>query len=318
MDKPLSGGPLVAGVAKRVSRFALGTAAYRGDQESHWHEMLDAFAERGGTTLDTAVGYGDSESVIGSWLDARGNRDEMVLCTKGGLGDSLLPDEALEETIEAELPRSLGRLRTTHVDIYYLHRDNPAVPVGRIVECLNQHVAAGRVRALGASNWTYGRVDAANDYAAGHGLVGFAAVSNHLSLAVPTAPFYPGLIATDEAGREWHRRTGIPLFSWSSQARGFFTGRFRPGEADETDGFARRMLEVYATEDNLERLRRAEALGREKGCSAVEIALAWLLHQDIPVVPIAGPHTLDELLSCTRATAIELSREETRCLNLKE
>ena len=69
--------------------------------------------------------------------------------------------ESIEEIIAAELPRSLERLRTTHVDIYYLHRDNPAVAVGRIVECLNQHVAAGRVQALGASNWTYGRLDAA-------------------------------------------------------------------------------------------------------------------------------------------------------------
>jgi len=318
MTQPLSGGPPVRGIEKPVSRLALGTAFYGRDRESDWHAILDAFVEHGGTTLDTAAAYGDSEAVIGAWLDARGNREAMRLCTKGGVGDQMLPDDGLAETIEAELLCSLERLRVERADLYYLHRDNPAVPVARVIECLNEHVSAGRVRALGASNWTYERIGASNEYAAAHGLAGFAAVSNHLSLAVPAAPFYPGLVAVGQEGLAWHARTGIPLFSWSSQARGFFTGRFRPGRGDAADAFARRMLEVYATEGNLERLRRAEALGRQKGCSAVEIALAWVLCQNVPVVPIVGPHTVDELCSCIRALSVELGRDELRWLNLEE
>lgn len=318
MTQPLSGETLVPGIDKAISRLALGTAFYRHNREGDWHAILDAFVEHGGTALDTAFVYGDSESVVGDWLDARGCRETMVLCTKGGVGDHVLPDADLEAIIGAELRQSLERLKTTCVDLYYLHRDNPAVPVARIVECLNEHVARGRVRALGASNWRYERVDAANAYAATHGLVGFAAVSNHLSLAMQAEPFYPGLVAVEQEGIDWHRRTGIPLLPWSSQARGFFTGRFRPGQVDPADGFARRMLEVYATEANLERLRRADALAAGKGCSAVEIALAWVLGQGIPVVPLVGPHTVDELRSCIRATSLALSQDEMHWLNLEE
>jgi len=316
----MSGSVAVGGIDKPISAFALGTAFYGSDRVAHWHALLDAFADLGGTTLDTAYSYGDSEAVLGSWLAARADRERFVVCTKGGVGDCILPADALEEVIERELSESLRRLQTDAVDLYWLHRDNPAVPVARVVDCLNSQLVQGRIRAFGGSNWTCDRIDAANAYAAGHGLVGFAAVSNHLSLAVPTGPFYPGLVGVDETGRSWHKRTGLPLFSWSSQARGFFTGRFRPEVVgDRADGFARRMLEIYATEGNLERLRRAERLGAEKGgASAVQIALAWLLGQDLPVVPLVGPHTVDELWSCVGALAVELSPEELRWLNLED
>jgi aryl-alcohol dehydrogenase-like predicted oxidoreductase len=321
MTPPMSRAPLVSGIDKPLSALALGTAFFRADTRDHWHALLDAYAEQGGNMLDTAHAYGDSEPVIGSWLKARGNRHELVLCTKGGVGENLLPAHGLEQVVDAELAQSLERLGTDTVDLYWLHRDNPALPVGPIVECLNEQLRKGRIRAFGGSNWAYDRVDQANRYAAAHGLTGFAAVSNHLSLAVPTGPFYPGLVATDAAGRCWHARTGLPLFSWSSQARGFFTGRYSPevvGDAESADGFTRRMLEIYGTEGNLERLRRAEQLGREKGGrSAVEVALAWVLGQGIPVVPIVGPRTREELLSCVGALAIKLSQEELRWLNLE-
>ena len=320
MGEPLDGSPMVDGLDKPVSKLALGTA--RLDDESVKDlafDLFDCYAAHGGTVLDTGRIYGDSERLIGQWLAARGTREQMVVCTKGGHGEGgLLPRHDFEQAIDGELAQSLASLGTDYIDVYYLHRDNPAVPVGPILECLNEHVAHGRVRALGASNWTYDRLDQAADYALEHGLTSFAAVSNHLSLAVQAEPFYPGLVEADAAGRRWHADTGIPLFPWSSQARGFFTGRYRSqGPPADADGFTKRMHEVYCTEDNLERLRRAEQLGSEKGRSAVEIALAWVLHQPLNVVPIVGPLTPDELRSCVRAASVELSPYETHWLSLE-
>jgi len=308
-------------MAKPVSKLALGTAHYDSARRDRCFDLLDAFLDLGGTVLDSGRIYGDSEAVIGAWMASRGVRDRVVVITKCGHGpDALLPDEGFEEVVTEELAASLDALQTDCVDLSILHRDNPAVAVGRIMDRMNAAVAEGWVHAIGASNWTYPRVDQANTYARDHGLRGFAAVSNHLSLAVPAAPFYPGLVATDAAGEDWHGRTGIPLLPWSSQARGFFTGRYDRALCGRLpsieDPFARRMAEVYCSDANLERLRRAQGLGARKGGhSAMQVALAWLLHKPFPIMPIVGAHTVEELRSCADAATLELTSAEHKWLN---
>lgn len=154
-------------------------------------------------------------------------------------------------------------------------------------------------------------MDEANTYATQHGLHGFSVVSNHLSLADPREPFYPRLVNVDAAGELWHERTRNPLLSWSSQARGFFTGRYQPGLVAEGDTFGNRMLEVYATPLNLERLRRAEDLGaRRGGYTATQVALAWLLHKPYPLILAIGPRTPAELSDCLAAVQLKLTPAE--------
>jgi aryl-alcohol dehydrogenase-like predicted oxidoreductase len=218
---------------------------------------------------------------------------------------------------------SLESLRTGHVDLYMLHRDNPVVPVGRILERMNRVIEDGYAGAIGASNWAYARVDEANAYAREHGLQGFTFVSNNLSLAVPSEPFYPRLVSVDTEGELWHERTGIPLLSWSSQARGFFAGRYTAVLRAQPDGLAspfdRRMMEVYGNEANFERLRRAKELGEAQGdYTAVEVALAWLLRKPYPLVPIVGPRTRDEMASSIRAVGLPLNDADCRWLNLED
>ena len=311
----------IAGVGKPISRLALGTAFYRLSDEQTCHGLLDRFAELGGTLLDTARDYGESEAVLGRWLTSRGARERVAIITKGGQGRGLgLDADTFADTIHGELTLSLETLCTDYVDLYVLHRDSPDAPVPVIVDALNAELVEGRVRALGASNWAYDRLEEANAYAQGHGLTGFAAVSDNLSLAVPTCPFYPGLVSVDEAGERWHQETGIPLIPWSAQARGFSTGRYAAETRDDhrsQGGFDARMVEVYCTDANSERFRRAQELGDTKGGrSATEIALAWLLHRPFPVVPIVGPHSVAELESCFAASAIEFTDAECAWLSL--
>ncbi len=316
----LTSRPLVPDLNKPISELCLGTAFYTHGIRDQCFALLDAFVAGGGTIIDSGRIYGDSERVLGEWFEARGTREQVVLITKCGHGtDHRLPSENFETMVAEELETSLGLLETGYVDLYMLHRDNPDVPVERIVDRLNREIDAGRVRALGASNWTYDRVEAAQAYASRNGLHGFSAISNNISLAVPSAPFYPGLVTTGEADEKWHQDTGVPLIAWSSQARGFFTGRYGPEmrahPPEELSGFDKRMLEVYCTDDNFDRLARAADLGARRGYSAVEIALAWLLHKPYPVIPIIGPHTPEELESCINAASLALTPSEVQWLN---
>ncbi len=130
-----------------------------------------------------------------------------------------------------------------------------------------------------------------------------------------------GLVSVDAQGELWHRRTGIPLLSWSSQARGFFAGGYAATLRARTESpspFDLRMMQVYGSEGNFERLRRASELGMARGgYTAIEVALAWLLGKPYPLVPIVGPRTREEMASCIRAMRLRLSDADCRWLNLE-
>ncbi|MEK7399521.1 MAG: aldo/keto reductase [Candidatus Poribacteria bacterium] len=309
--------PLIASIGKPVSQLALGTAFYDVKSTEKCFDIIDEYIKLGGTIIDSARGYGTSEDVLGLWLDSHSAREQIVIITKCGLtNDGILPSDGYPELVHRELTTSLQTLRTDYIDIYMLHRDNKQMTVTDILEPLNDEIANGRIKALGASNWEYHRISEANEYASKHDMKGFAVVSNNISLAVQSAPFYPGLISTDKAGERWHEETGIPLIPWSSQARGFFTGRYTPEmRYDSSDGFTKRMIEVYCTDENFERLSRARELGEKKGYTAVEVALNWLLHKPFPIVPIVGPHTKEEMASCVNAISLTLTEDEVKWLN---
>ena len=310
----------IPGIDRPLSALALGSHYYRLADAGNWHALLDDYLEAGGTVLDTARSYAESEQVIGPWLAQRDVRERLVLLTKGGHGRRHGVTEGdFAATIEAELGTSLQVLGVEQVDLYLLHRDSPAFDVGTIVEALNRELRRGRVRALGASNWEYERIEQANAYARDRGLQGFSLVSNHLALARPKEPFWPGLVGVEADGWRWHRETGVPLLVFSAQARGFFSGRYGPRQraaaAGTPDPYDARMLEVYGSDANFARLERARQLGREKGgYSATQVALAWLLHQPLPLVPIVGPRNREELAASFAALELRLTPEETRWL----
>jgi aryl-alcohol dehydrogenase-like predicted oxidoreductase len=314
----------IPGIDRTLSALALGSHYYRLADASHWHAILDGYLEAGGTLLDTARSYGESEQVIGRWLADRAVRERLTLLTKGGHGTRHGVTEGdFAATIEAELSTSLEVLGTEQVELYLLHRDSPAFEVGTIIEALNVELRRGRVRAIGASNWEYDRIEQANAYARERGLQGFGVISNHLALARSAQPFWPGLVSVGQDGWNWHRRTGTPLLVFSSQARGFFSGRFEPRQRDAAPGtlgtldpLDARVLEVYGSDANFARLERARRLGRDLGgYSATQVALAWLLHQPLPLLPIIGPRDREELASSFDALSLSLTRAETRWLD---
>jgi len=295
----------VRGVAKQVSRLALGCMGFSSFAEAS--VLYDAFFEAGGTMFDTARHYkaGVADALLGHWMRSRGVRGEVTVIGKGGHTPNCDP-----VSVSQQVHESLDSLQTDCMDVYFLHRDNPAVPVGEFIDVLNEHRRAGRIGLFGGSNWTIARTEEANAYAARHGLTGMGALSNHFSLAEMIEPMWPGCIASsDAASVEWLRRTGTTLFAWSSQARGFFTDRARRDRQDDP-----LMVRTWYNDTNFARRERAAVLAERYGVSLMNVSLAYVLAQDFPVIPLVGPLTLDELHDSLNALSCNLKPEEARWL----
>jgi aryl-alcohol dehydrogenase-like predicted oxidoreductase len=299
----------IPSVDRDISRLVMGCDNQR--TLSHASAMFDDFVARGGNAFDTAYHYADGlpERLLGQWIADRGVRDDVVVIGKGAHTPNCDPP-----SITGQLFESLERLQTDHVDIYFMHRDNPDVPVGEFVDVLDEHVDAGRIGAFGGSNWTIARIEEANAYAAAHGKRGFAAVSNHFGLArALDVPWAGCEHSTDDAGRQWFERTEMPLFPWSSQARGFFTGRAAPEDRSDAD-----LVRCYYSDGNFERLARARALGEQLGVAPTAIALAYVLAQPFPTFALIGPRSIDETRSSTAASTVQLTPEQVAWLDLRE
>lgn len=304
----------IKGTDRPISRLIKGTDYFRHDNFETVCENLDAFLEIGGNTLDSANVYcgGESEEVIGRYMKLRGNRDRIVILTKGAHHNAEGP-RVNKAAIADDIATSLERLQTDHIELYGLHRDDPNVPVHVIIDALNEHIEAGRIGAVGGSNWTWQRLQEANAYAASNGLAGFTFNSPNLSLAKVNEPFWSGCVSADTMTCEWHERGQFPLLAWSSQARGFFTGRFSPEAREHAD-----IVRVFYNDANWERLRRAEQLAAEKQVTAIQIALAYVINQPFPTCALIGAQNLQELLSCEAGAQIGLSRAELDWLDLTQ
>jgi aryl-alcohol dehydrogenase-like predicted oxidoreductase len=297
-------------LSKPVSKLIQGSDFFTHNNYDVVCDVLDRFLALGGNTIDTAHVYrkGESEETIGRWLKERGNRQKVVILTKGAHHNADGP-RVNPEAIASDLELSLERLQTDYVDLYALHRDDTTIPVSVIIDTLNKHIADGRIHTIGASNWTHERLQEANDYAASQGLAGFTFSSPNLSLAKPNEARWPGCISADADTCAWHQQTGLPLLSWSSQAGGFFTGRFAPERQDDKE-----MVRVYYSEANWKRLRRAEQLAEEKGVSTVQISLAYVLNQPFPSAALIGAQNREEQLSCFEGAKIRLTADEVEWL----
>jgi len=309
-------------VSGRVSRLVMGSMVFSIENQQRTNDLLDRFVAAGGTAVDTARVYskGTSEEAFGNWLKERGNREDIVVIGKGAHHDS----QTLERRVNAaaiheDIQISLNSMQLERMDVYILHKDDEGAPVGPVVEALNEENAAGRIGAFGGSSWTHTRIVEANAYAEAHNLKPFSVSSPNLALAVPVEPMWTGCVtlAGDPEALDWYERTRMPIFAWSSQARGFFSGRYTAGMTGETMD-QQNVIRTYFSDENWERYRRAESLAGEKGCNLRQIALAWVLHQPLELYALIGPATVEELDDCLGALDVSLTEEELLWLNLQK
>ena len=270
--------------------------------------VLDAFYEAGGRMIDTADVYsawvpghkgGESETVLGQWFERSGVREEMRIHTKTGmLGGAELYDPA---RVLQSLDASLERLRTDTIDLYYAHKDYPELDIAQIVEAFDGTVKAGKVRALGASNFDAARLSAALSQAHATGTTPFAALQNEYNLVSREA--YGGdlqQVVTDNA------MVMLPFFGLAS---GYLTGKYR-NEEDFKKSVRGERAKSLAADNGPKVLAVMDEVAAETGASLAAVALAWLVRQPGIPAPIASARTVAQLHELLEFTRVELSEEQ--------
>lgn len=298
------------GVNKPISHLVMGTMI----QQTHAHaaSMFDDFFARGGNCFDTAHIYegGRTEKLLGEWIKNRGIREKLVVIVKGAHPPACTP-----EMLRRQFDESLERLQTDYADLYFMHRDNPNIPVGEFVDVLNDLKKEGRLHAFGGSNWIPARFDEANAFAKAEQKTPFVAMSNNFSLARMINPLWGGCMASsDPVLYKWHVQNQIPNFAWSSQARGFFVpGLAALGMQKDAD-----MVRCWYSDDNFKRLERCNELAKKReGAHPMSIALAYLFAQPFPMWSLIGPASLEESLPSYAALEVKLTKAEVAWLNLE-
>ncbi|MDX2052549.1 MAG: aldo/keto reductase [Polyangiaceae bacterium] len=306
----------IPGISLPVSRLVQGCMMLSEANLEGGMALLDAAAELGVNAFDNAYVYGGGqcERVLGSWMQARGNREKSVVITKGCHPTS--PSARVTpEAMQSDLEESLVRLKTSYVDLWLFHRDDPSQPVGPLVEQADRLKRAGKLRAYGGSNWSVPRIQEARAYAERHGLAPMVASSPHFSLAEQIAPPWGG--CTSLAGsksaedRRWHEVSGVAVFAWSSLASGFLSGRIRRDnfEAIKSE-FPEHCARTYASETNFQRLERLVDLAKKKECAVPELALAYVVNQKFSCFAVCGAVSSAEVASSVRAVNLSLSESE--------
>ena len=312
----------VHGIDKPISRLVQGTVMINGDDFKKEFALLDAIFELGCTTFDTAHVYGSgrNERAVGRWVRERGIRDKVVIISKGAHHNQdrkrVTPFD-----ITADIHDSLARFQFDYLDLYLLHRDNPDVAVEPIVDILNYHLEAGRIRAFGGSNWSHERLEAAKRYAEANGLVPFLASSPNFSLAEQVQEPWEGCISISgpkgKAARDYYLKNNTALFTWSSLAGGFFSGRFKRDNLETfTEYLDKLCVTSYCYEDNFKRLDRAKELAKKKDLSLPQIATAYVMSQPLNIFALTGCQTPDEFKANMDAMNLRLTQEEMSWLEL--
>jgi aryl-alcohol dehydrogenase-like predicted oxidoreductase len=287
----------------RVSAICLGSATFGSEIPSgEAFRTMDAFAAAGGNFIDSArvyadwlpSGHGASETTIGKWLTRHGHRDKLIIATKGGHPDlkTMSISRMTPKDVGDDIAESLRCLGTSYIDLYWLHRDDVSKPVAYIIDMMEAFVARGRIRYYGCSNWNAPRIREAMEYAKSKGVKGFVGDQPLWSLASwnPGAIGDPTLVAMSPELFELHKKTGLAVMCYSSQAKGFFTKYARDRE-NLAPGVKRR----YLNDANLARAERVIEIANDLRVPVAAIPVAWLTSQPFPTVPIIGPRNAAQL-----------------------
>ena len=296
-----------------VHPLCLGSNIFGGNaSESQSHLVLDAYQSHGGNFIDTADMYnqwveghvgGESESVIGNWMKAHNNRNEMVIATKVGKMNRHIGLSAAN--IIAACEESLDRLQTDYIDLYYSHEDDPSVSLEETLGAYAQLVAQGKVRYIAASNFTPARLRESVKFSEDNNLPSYVAVQDLYNLIDRKS--YEGELQAAVAD------LGISNIPYYGIARGFLSGKYRPG-ITEVDSMRETSAREYANDKNYAVLAAMDEIAKDHNASLSAIALAWLRAQPTVSAPIASARTVSQLEEIVQV--VELTNAEVETLNL--
>lgn len=271
--------------------------------------VLDYYFDNGGNFIDTADMYsqwapghvgGESETIIGNWMKKRSNRTKMVIATKVSKLDTrpgLKP-----ANIAAACDDSLRRLQTDYIDLYYAHQDDPDTPIEETLGAFDSLVKAGKVRYIAASNFTPERLQESLNISRAQGLVSYVASQDQYNLM--DREYEKTLMPTLKAN-------GLSQIPFYGLARGFLTGKYRPGVTVESVR-ATGVGNSYANERGWRMLEKLDHIALDKNTSVAAVALAWLRAQPTVATPIASATKLEQIKEIM--PVIELTSDELQLL----
>jgi aryl-alcohol dehydrogenase-like predicted oxidoreductase len=277
--------------------------------------ILDRFADAGGRMIDTADVYsawvpghkgGESESLIGQWLRRRGGKGEMLIATKVGMlagegGEKLEPAR-----VAAAAEASLQRLGVDAIDLYYAHQDDTKTPLADSLGAFDRLVRAGKVRFLGASNYSAERLAEALEISERDGLARYEVLQNEYNL-----------MARDKfegALQDLCLARNVGMLPFYGLASGFLTGKYR-SEADQGQSVRGDRMGKYLNARGFAVLEALDEIAAETGTSPAQVALAWLAAQPAIAAPIASARTPEQVDELIGAMTLELSAEQAERLS---
>jgi aryl-alcohol dehydrogenase-like predicted oxidoreductase len=277
--------------------------------------LLDAFVDAGLNLIDTADVYsvwapghhgGESETVIGNWLKRSGRRKDVIIATK--VGNVMSPEKKglSKSYILRAAEDSLRRLQTDSIDLYQSHVDDPATPIDETLEAYAELVRAGKVKAIGASNFTAERLTASLDVSRQRGYPSYFSLQPHYNL-VERSDYETNLEPVCVAN-------GIGVIPYFGLASGFLTGKYR-SEADLSKSPRGSRVQKYLDERGLRVLSALDEVAKRHASTPARVALAWLMARPSITAPIASATNLDQLKDLIAATELELDGESIEILN---
>ena len=295
-----------------VSALCLGTDVLgsRHDRQTSFR-LLDYFREAGGSFIDTANFYaswmegfhgGESETTIGAWMKERGCRGGTVIASKLGFDYPESAGGLAAAEIERECEKSLRRLQTDHLDLYYSHKDDRATPLEETMGAFDKLVRAGKVRAIGASNLASWRIAEANQVSRTHGWVAYGAIEQRYTYLRPRhgSDFGPQICMSGDL-KDFARSHGIGLVGYSVLLAGAYgRGKF-PGQ--------------FAGVDTDARVQALCGVATESGATLNQVILAWMRQSDPPVLPISAGSKTEQLAENIAALDLRLTDEQMKKLN---
>ena len=273
--------------------------------------VLDAYVDGGGNFIDTAdtYGAGTSESIIGRWLSTRKNRDRVIIATKVGsrMGNDPHAQGLSRRHIMTEAEASLKRLQIDVIDLYQAHRDDPNTPLEETMAAFNDLVQQGKVRYIGASNYSAPRLREALRVSEQHGYVRYECLQ----------PQY-NLLERTEYERELEPlclEQGLGVITFFSLARGFLSGKYRPGQALPSSPRAASIQDRYMNERGYRVLEQLDRIAEAHRATVAQVALAWIMARPGVTSAIASATSPEQVRELLGSMDLQLNPDEMETLN---
>ncbi len=275
--------------------------------------LLDRYFEAGGRFIDTANNYayfyggvgGESENILGEWMKERGNREDLIIASKVGFNTPDIGNGLSPELIQSEFEKSLTRLQTEYIDLYYAHKDHREDPLDKTLESFHRLHRAGKIRAIGCSNYLAWRIDEARQVSREHGWPEYCCVQQKYTYLRPGAGTFDIThpVANDDLMDYCRVKRDVIMLAYSPTLKGAYT---------RSD---REISTAYQGADTDTRLAALKKVAAVTGATPIQVVFAWMLASDPIVIPLLTAGTIEQMDENLGSLDVTLTAEQMEFLD---